>query len=93
MARTMTMESIDAKIQKAEEKVVRTGKTYNTACEELKKLTDKKAAIENEALVEAFMRIIRNSSPPDLQRKSPGLVHSFMMFDTSTSTLSPSSCP
>ena len=34
MARTMTMESIDAKIQEAEEKVVRTGKTYNTACEE-----------------------------------------------------------
>ena len=56
MARTMTMESIDAKIQKAEEKVVRTGKTYNTACDELKKLRDKKAAIENEALVEAFMK-------------------------------------
>ena len=54
MARTMTMESIDAKIQKAEEKVVRTGKTYNMACDELKKLRDKKVAIENEALVEAF---------------------------------------
>ncbi len=46
MARTMTMESIDAKIQKAEEKVVRTGKTYNTACEELKKLRDKKLTDE-----------------------------------------------
>ena len=56
MARTMTMESIDAKIEKAEEKVVRTGETYKAACEELKKLRDKKAAIENEALVEAFMR-------------------------------------
>lgn len=56
MARTMTMESIEAKIQQAEERVIRTGETYNAACEELKKLRDKKAAIENEALVEAFMK-------------------------------------
>lgn len=55
MAR-MTKESIEEKIKKAEEKVVRTGKTYNAACEELQSLRDKKAAIENEALVEAFMK-------------------------------------
>ncbi len=55
MAR-MTRESLQTKIQKAEEKVVRTGKTYNAACEELKKLRNKMEAIDNEALVEAFMK-------------------------------------
>ena len=55
MAR-MTKESIEEKIKKAEEKVVRTGKTYNAACEELQSLRDKKAALENEALVDAFMK-------------------------------------
>ena len=55
MAR-MTKESLEAKIKKAEERVVRTGETYNAACEELKNLRNKMAAIENEALVEAFMK-------------------------------------
>ena len=56
MARMMTMESIEAKIQKAEERVVKTGEMYNAACEELKNLRNKKAAIENEQLIEAFMK-------------------------------------
>lgn len=47
MAR-ITKESLEAKIQKAEERVIKTGKTYNAACDELKALRDKKAAIENE---------------------------------------------
>ena len=55
MAR-MTKESLEAKIVKAEEKVARTGRIYNAACEELRELRDKMAAIENEALVEAFMK-------------------------------------
>ena len=55
MAR-MTKESLETKIKKAEERVVRTGETYNSACEELEKLRNKMAAIENEALVEAFMK-------------------------------------
>ena len=55
MAR-MTRESLQAKIQKAEEKVVRTGKTYNAACEELKSLRDKMEAIDNETLIDAFMK-------------------------------------
>ncbi len=55
MAR-MTRESLQAKIEKAEEKVVRTGKSYNAACEELKSLRNKMEAIDNEALVEAFMK-------------------------------------
>lgn len=54
MAR-MTIESIELKIQKAEERVVKTGEAYNTACEELKELRKKKAAIESKAIVEAFM--------------------------------------
>ena len=45
MARTMTMESIDAKIKKAEERVIRTGEIYNSACEELKELRNKKASL------------------------------------------------
>ena len=32
MAR-MTIESIDEKIRKAEERVIKTGETYNSACE------------------------------------------------------------
>lgn len=55
MAR-MTIDSLEAKIKKAEERVIRTGEIYNAACEDLQKLREKKAAIENEALVEAFMK-------------------------------------
>ena len=55
MAR-MTMESIDAKIKKAEERVIRNGEIYNSACEELKELRNKKAAIESEILVDAFLK-------------------------------------
>ena len=55
MAR-MTIESIDEKIRKAEERVIKTGETYNSACEELQELRDKRAAIENEILIDAFMR-------------------------------------
>ena len=55
MAR-MTMESIDAKIKKAEERVIRTGEIYNSACEELKELRNKKVAIESEILVDAFLK-------------------------------------
>jgi hypothetical protein len=52
----MTRESLQAKIEKAEERVVRTGKTYNAACEELKNLRNKMDALDSEGLVEAFMR-------------------------------------
>ena len=55
MAR-MTKESLEAKIKKAEERVARTGETYNAACEELKNLRDKMAALDNEELIQAFMK-------------------------------------
>ena len=42
MAR-MTMESIDEKIKKAEDRVAKTGRIYNEACEELQKLREKKS--------------------------------------------------
>ena len=55
MAR-MKKESLEAKIKKAEDRVVRTGKTYNAACEELKALRDKMAALESEELIQAFIK-------------------------------------
>jgi hypothetical protein len=55
MAR-LTKEAIEAKIKAAEEKVVKTGRTYNAACEELKVLREKMSAIENETLIAAFMK-------------------------------------
>lgn len=55
MAR-MTKESLEVKIRKAEEKVVRIGESYNTSCEELKALRNKMSALENEVLVDAFMK-------------------------------------
>ena len=55
MAR-MTKESLEVKIRKAEEKVVRIGESYNTACEKLKALRNKMSALENEVLVDAFMK-------------------------------------
>lgn len=36
--------------------MIRTGEICNAACEDLQKLREKKAAIENEALVESFMK-------------------------------------
>lgn len=55
MAR-MTKERLQEKIRIAEEKVARTGTIYNAACEELHELRTKMTAIDNETLVEAFMK-------------------------------------
>ena len=55
MAR-MTKERLEEKIRMAEEKVARTGRIYNAACEELQELRNKMTAIDNETLVEAFMK-------------------------------------
>ena len=55
MAR-MKKESLEAKIKKAEDRVVKIGKIHNAACEELKSLRDKMAALESEELIEAFMK-------------------------------------
>ena len=42
MAR-ISMESMDARIKKAEEKVIKTGEVYNEACNELKALRKKES--------------------------------------------------
>ena len=55
MAR-ITKERLAEKIRIAEEKVARTGRIYNAACEELQELRNKMTAIDNETLVEAFMK-------------------------------------
>lgn len=56
MARQTIAESLDAKIRKAEEKVISLGERYNKACEELKELRAKKDAINHEALIKAFTK-------------------------------------
>lgn len=81
MAR-MTKESLEVKIKKAEERVIKTGETYNAACEELKNLRDKMAAIETEALVDAFMKsnktleeaveFFRSDMKSDNEKEPPG---------------------
>lgn len=58
MAR-ISAESLDVKIHKAEEKVMRLGDQYNAACEELKELRAKKSAIEHDALIAAFVKSSR----------------------------------
>ena len=55
----ISAESLDIKIRKAEEKVMRLGDQYNAACEELKELRAKKSAIEHEALIAAFLKSSR----------------------------------
>ena len=44
MARQISMETLNAKIEKAEQNVIRTKKAYESATEELKKLLDKRDA-------------------------------------------------
>ena len=55
MAR-ITKESLKAKIKKAEDRVAKTGETYDAACKELKNLREKMSAIENEELISAFVK-------------------------------------
>jgi cell fate (sporulation/competence/biofilm development) regulator YlbF (YheA/YmcA/DUF963 family) len=55
----ISAESLDIKIRKAEEKVMRLGDQYNAACEELKELRAKKSAIEHETLIAAFLKSSR----------------------------------
>lgn len=58
MAR-VSKETLETKIKKAEEKVIRTGEAYNRACDELKELRAKQAAIEHEKLIAAFSKSAR----------------------------------
>lgn len=56
MARQMSMESLEAKIEKAEQNVIRTKKAYDVATEELKKLLDKRDAIRRDEIMSAVVK-------------------------------------
>jgi len=58
MARTVGMESLEQKIEKAQGRVSRTKAVYDSAVDDLQKLLDKRTALQTEELVKS----ITNSS-------------------------------
>lgn len=56
MARQTSMESLEVKIEKAEQKVIQTKKAYDSATEELKKLLDKRDAIRRDEIMVAVVK-------------------------------------
>lgn len=56
MARQISMESLEAKIEKAEQNVIRTKKAYDSATRELKKLLDKRDAIRRDEIMAAVTK-------------------------------------
>ena len=56
MARMMSMESLDKKIEKAQELVSRKKKEYDTAISALSDLLDKREAIQRDELVKAILK-------------------------------------
>lgn len=56
MARQISMESLEAKIEKAEQNVIRTKKAYDSATGELKNLLDKRDAIRRDEIMAAVVK-------------------------------------
>lgn len=56
MARQMGMESLDRKIEKAEQNVSRMRAAYEAATSELKELLDKRDALKKDMVVKAIMK-------------------------------------
>lgn len=56
MARQMGMETLNRKIEKAEQNVSRTYAAYEVATAELKELLDKRDALKKELVVKAIMK-------------------------------------
>ena len=56
MARQISMETLNAKIEKEEQNVIRTKKAYESATEELKKLLDKRDAIKRDEIMNAIIK-------------------------------------
>lgn len=54
MARTISMETLENKIEKAQENVSKARVRYEEATSELKKLLDKKKALQTDELVKAY---------------------------------------
>lgn len=53
MARTVGMEALEQKIEKAQERVIRTKAAYDEAVDDLQKLLDKKTALEEQEIMKA----------------------------------------
>lgn len=60
MARQISMETLNAKIEKAEQNVIKTKKAYESATEELKKLLDKRDAIKRDEIMNAIIKSKRS---------------------------------
>ncbi len=60
MAKTMGMEVLEQKIEKAQENVVKTKKKYDTATAALKQLLDKKQAMQMEEVISAIVKSNRS---------------------------------
>jgi len=56
MTQKAKLESLNAQIRKTEEEVIRKGDAYNAVCEKLKNLRAKRAAIEHDELIAAFVK-------------------------------------
>ena len=56
MARQISMETLNAKIEKAEQNVARTKKAYEAATEEFKKLMDKRDAGKGAEIVNEIIK-------------------------------------
>ena len=56
MARTITKDALEAKIEKAQMNVIRTKAAYEKANDTLKDLLDKRDALLNEEVLEAIKR-------------------------------------
>ncbi len=56
MARQTSMEALEARIEKAQQNVIRTKGAYDAATAELKKLLDKRDAIKRDEIITAVMK-------------------------------------
>lgn len=56
MARQISMESLEAKIEKAQQNVIRTKAAYDSATEDLKKLLDKRDALRRDEIMAAVVK-------------------------------------
>ncbi len=56
MARQISMETLEAKIEKAQQAVIRTKVAYDSATTELKKLLDKRDALKRDEIMTAVAK-------------------------------------
>lgn len=54
MSRTVGLESLEEKIEKAQQKVIRTKAAYDNAVDELQVLLDKQTALQTKELIKAI---------------------------------------